>query len=199
MAFSLSGQFDLTSILYKSVSLSFAAIGRFARANIHLNTLQIATCYGNYLTIPHKYQEKIAKQLKSSRKFKAFENDTLYIGTGFSPVPKELAETSGGIAFAGLASALVTSFPTDYAAKVLYELVKAFWLALPQEMKLTIKIPSVPQFEVLCDEIKAAVFLDDFREQLVALGEDYHKDPKNTKGRNPPLAEELASVLQALF
>ena len=147
MSFPQSGQLDWVSLTSNAISVPINIMGRLALAGVDMYTIQVSKFYGAILAIPESYQRRVEQQLVSSQKF-CVRNDLLYVGTGISTVPRELAKTSGGCAFAALVSCLRCCFQREYTGRVLHELIK---MSCPESLKKDFILPSRSQFESLSE------------------------------------------------
>jgi len=198
MSFPQSGQVDWVSAASGTLTAATGVLARMAQAGVDPHTLQLANLFGSQFSVPEMYLNNIENQMVNTRKF-GFSADILFIGTGISVVPRLLARTRGGVSFTAITVALMSSFQSNYTARVLAQMLRTF---CPEQ----VIIPSVSQLESLTNEVSSSVHDRELGkliwgiERLVHDSQQNQKDISSLKSFTtaPPMAEDMSGLIFSL-
>ncbi|KAF8243090.1 hypothetical protein K440DRAFT_614236 [Wilcoxina mikolae CBS 423.85] len=187
-------QVDLVAATSSSFVGTVGMLGRLAQAGVDIYTLESAVLFGDASHLPNTYIGIIETQMLNTRKY-GISADLLYIGTGISVIPRQLARSRGGVAFSAVAVALISAFSSNYTARVLQQTLEKL---CPDRM-----IPATSQLEALSNELTASIKDPEFGNLvwgIERLMEVLHGTPMTPLERpDPPMANEMSAVVFSLM
>jgi len=187
-------QVDLVAATSGLGTSTIGVLGRLSQAGVDVYTLESAILFGNASHLPKAYISTIETQMLNTRKY-GISADLLYIGTGISVIPRQLARSRGGIAFSAVAVALISAFSSNYTARVLQQTLEKL---CPNHI-----IPATSQLEALSNELAASIKDPEFGNLvwgIERLMEVLHGTPMAPLERpDPPMANEMSAVVFSLI
>lgn len=190
---------DWVALAGKSISIPVNILSRYAQAGIQPYTVEFCQTIGRAFDrrISQEKLDACEKRLNRS-KLIGLSCKFLYVGTGISVIPRQLAATRGGVAFAAFVTILRSGFGSSYCGRVLHELTTHL---CPED----VSVPTNGQFEVLCEEIVAngvdRAFLDiqHIISKLLWDGVTNNGNSSIHHGPDTPHADDMAITILALL
>ncbi|KAF3929511.1 hypothetical protein ABW19_dt0202429 [Dactylella cylindrospora] len=189
VGFSQSGQLDWVGLADRVVTVPVNILSRYSQSGIQPYTLEFAQTLGqvSFRRIRHDRLNEIEAKLNQA-KVVGFSSKLLYIGTGISAIPRQLATRKGGLAFAIIASALRTCYSLQYSSRVLDEIVR---FAVPEDTT----VPTSGQLQILCEEVVGVAKDNGFLQMLDILTSMLLADDTE---HQVPSADDMGTSILAL-